>query len=344
MTTDHAVPLSKWSTEQLSDLHSQGPSQAHGPGDVAWAGDLLEQRGIELPNRKPSGDSKQPSKAVVLPSKTNVVARRFEHGKFEFRFPKDGFMEHGQFEFKDRDELQAYLSKVFHFPASSEQRASFSRKGRYQRVDDRGNPLFTFGDPILDLITNRHGVTIVAGEVFDFRSKAITEGGLRGGRIGTNLAPHIDTVKQMLLAESMAPKGGYELVECSAESMTFASRNPSSMVFATTTGAPGVLTFRAWRTNAWFYWSVGTEIYTLGPNFSFASIESKYGDHLGNSNTCGVTRRDSDSDTNDDYVDEWEAGGFSSPPTGHQSRCQANWGGGSRSGTVSKGTCGSWQG
>lgn len=344
MATDKNIPLSQRSTDQLSQLYAEGASGINTPADVAWAGDLLEQRGVELPLRKPRDDSKHALKKVLLPTKSNVVAQRSEHGKFEFRFPKDGFMEHDQFEFKDRDELQAYLTKVFHFPATSEQRASFSRKGRYQRVDNRGNPIFTFGDPVLDLITNRHGIMIVAGEVFDFRSKAITEGGLRGGRRAVNLSPHIETVKQMLLAESMAPKGGYELVESSSMGMTFASRNPSLMVFSTSTGAAGLLTFRAWRTNAWFYWSVGTEIYTWGPNFSSASIDSKYGDHLGNSNTCGVTKRDSDSDTNDDYVDEWEAGGFSSPPTGHQSRCQANWGGGSRSGTVSKGTCGSWQG
>jgi hypothetical protein len=344
MTTDHALPLSKWSVEKLSELYSQGPSRVHGPGDVAWAADLLIQRGIELPGQKPRDDAKYPSKVVALPAKTNVVARHFEHGKLELHFPKDGFMEPDQFEFKDRDELQAYLAKAFHFPATSAQRASFSRKGRYQRIDDRGNPIFTFGDPILDLITNRHGLTIVAGEVFDFRSKAITEGGLRGGRLGMNLTPHIGAIQQMLLAESMAPKGGYELVECSAKGMTFASRNPSTMMFTRSSGAPGLLTFRAWRTNAWFYWSLGTEIYTLGPEFSSARIESKYGDHLGNSNTCGVLKRDSDSDTNDDYVDEWEAGGFSDAPAGHQSRCEAHWGGDFRSGTVRKGTCGSWQG
>lgn len=336
---DPALLLSKWTSEKLQELYTSGPSRDHGPGDVAWAAELLMQRGLELPVQLPS---QVPATVIKLPCKTNATVRRFEHSKVEFHFAKDGFLEPDQFEFKNRQELQAYLSKVLGFTSSDEPRLSLSRKGKYRRVDHRGEPIFTFGDPILDLITNRHGLTIVGDEVYDFRSKVITDGVLHGGRLGVDLVPQLEEMERHLLAEANSPKGGYTLLEATKHGMAFASRNPSSMVF-TATGA-GLLRFSAWRTNAFFYWSIGADIDCIGANFVTASIDSKYGNRGGNSNICNVVKRDSDSDSNDDYVDERETGVFSSPPDGVESRCRANWGGTTRSGTVSKGSCGAWNG
>jgi hypothetical protein len=331
--------LPSWSTEQLTKLATAGPCATHSPGDVAWASELLVRRGLERPVQQPSHE---PSTVLKLRSKSNATVRRYHHGKVEFRFGKDGFLEPDQFEFKDRQELQTYLSTVLGFSSTDEPRLSLSRKGRYRRVDHRGDPIFTFGDPVLDLITNRHGLTIVGNDVYDFRSKVITDGVLHGGRLGVDLAPRLDEMERHLLAEANSPKGGYTLLEADKHGMAFASRNPSSMVF-TATGS-GLLRFSAWRTNAFFYWSIGADIDCIGANFVTASVDSKYGEFGGNSNICNVVKRDSDSDANDDYVDERETGAFGSPPKGVESRCRANWGGATRNGTVSKGSCGAWNG
>jgi hypothetical protein len=99
--------------------------------------------------------------------------------------------------------------------------------------------------------------------------------------------------------------------------------------------------FRSWKTNYIFYRSIGTEIETWGGNFTSASIESMYADPIvsGNPFVCGVTKRDSDSDTNDDYVDEYETGVFANPASTVQSFCTALWKGQTKGGTVRKGSC-----
>ena len=40
------------------------------------------------------------------------------------------------------------------------------RTGKYQRIDRTGRPIFTFGDPILDMITDEHGWVSVGNETY----------------------------------------------------------------------------------------------------------------------------------------------------------------------------------
>lgn len=87
--------------------------------------------------------------------------------------------------------------------------------------------------------------------------------------------------------------------------------------------------------------SIGTEIETWGGDFSRAEIQSAYADPVLPTNPfiCGIVKSDSDSDTDDDYVDEYEYGIAASTPSTVRSFCQAKWKGEPFGGTVSKGDC-----
>jgi hypothetical protein len=99
--------------------------------------------------------------------------------------------------------------------------------------------------------------------------------------------------------------------------------------------------FRSWKKNYWVYRSIGSEIETWGGDFSWAEIQSIYADPVVPANPfiCGIVKFDSDHDTNDDYVDEYEYGIIADTPTTVRSFCQARWKGQNYSGYVSKGDC-----
>jgi hypothetical protein len=90
----------------------------------------------------------------------------------------------------------------------------------------------------------------------------------------------------------------------SSDGVVIASKNPSQFDFWQ---GSAHMRFRSWKTNYVFYRSIGTEIETWGGKFNSAWIESMYADPVVPSNpfVCGITKRDSYSDTNDDYVDEY---------------------------------------
>jgi hypothetical protein len=214
-------------------------------------------------------------------------------------------------------------------------RFHIKRKGKYQRVDRSGRPIFTFGDPILDAITDEHGNITVGRENFNllpFELAADRRGGISSIDLGG------DAFRHDLIREATALNGTRTLVEHTADGAIIASRNPSQIDFFI---GSAHMRFRSWKTNYIFYRSIGTEIETWGGNFTSASIESMYADPIvsGNPFVCGVTKRDSDSDTNDDYVDEYETGVFANPASTVQSFCTALWKGQTKGGTVRKGSC-----
>ena len=336
--------LKSMSTEQLLEIWTQRDHDDGSADTFGFVLDLLLLRGVEIPqpartkSRKKSG-----SPSFSLPSKSNSSLRGSSFGKTEIRFPKGGFMQHGRFEFKDQDDLLDYLTNTFQLPSKEGSRWRISRKGKYQRVDEKDNPIFTFGDPIVDLITNRHGITVIKGEVYDVRDSALRMDGFRGGVHTIDLSSYIDDIKRVQLAKAVLEPRDFALLECTPEVVAFASRNPSVLNFYASGGAH--MKFRAWRTNLGFYWSMGAEIETWNSLFSTARIDSKYGVFGGSSNTCNVLHRDFDTDSTDDYMDEWEAGSlFSTVPDGHRSHCTAFWKGMTKSGDVSKGECGAWNG
>jgi hypothetical protein len=256
--------------------------------------------------------------------------------KCEIVFPKNGFLNPGRYEFRDWDDVISFIFQAFGLPEQHEGGFSMKRKGKYQRLDYRGRPAFTFGDPILDLVTDQHGWIVVGGERHNLRTmpRAVRMR-RRGGIRSLDLTPHIEDIRRAQVEEAMVRGDRFVIVESTDTTVQIASRNPSERVFYS---GGAKMRFRAWKSNYKVYWSMGAEIETWGGDFGYARIESDYGDAIAHG-YCATMKHDWDSDTNDDYVDEWEWGTFSSPPTGVRSWCSADWMSGHYTGWVQVGGC-----
>ena len=257
--------------------------------------------------------------------------------KLELIFPEQGIMKPEKNKFSDLNELFTFLVKRFK-PNISEKVPGgvIKRRGKYQRVDMKDNPIFTFGDPILDLITDEEGIIVVGTKKYDLRVMELSQPDARGGG---NLLIDFSFIAQELSRHQLyqASLGGekFTVESCSESNITIASSNPSKLWFYQP-GTNRKMRFRVFKKNYFLYWKMGCDIETWGQNFSSASITSSYGEFLGS--VCFTIKTDSDSDTNDDYVDEYEWGTFGTPkPDGVRSNCVANWGGRVYSGVVSSG-------
>jgi hypothetical protein len=258
-------------------------------------------------------------------------------GKTIFTFPEKAELASGKNEFKTPDELFNYLVKSFGAGANQKSlRGSICRRGKYQKVDKSGNPVLTIGDPILDLISNEEGRVVIAGDAVqltntEFSSARYRSGGLRS----IDLTDVSGALEQSQLLSAARGEGDFVLVESSDRVVSFASTNPSQRDFYPTSG--GHLRMKAWKKNYGFYWSMGAEIETWGGDFSSARIESTYIDTF-YAQVCFVVKRDSDSDTNDDYVDEYEWGVNAPQPKRVESLCTAKFKGQNFAGRVEAGS------
>lgn len=324
-------------TDQLKDLLSR-PDHAAGDSPASQAlRAALDSRQERFPDsERPATKREQRAATQPLGIDSNANACRCESGKTELVFPRDGFLCPERSTFGSAQELTAYIGQVLGLAESGGPgRFRIKRKGKYQRVDRSGRPIFTFGDPVLDAITDEHGSVAVGREHFNllpFELAADRRGGISSIDLGG------DTVRHDLVREATALNGTRTLVEHTADGSVIASKNPSQLDFFI---GSAHMRFRSWKTNYVFYRSIGSEIETWGGNFTSARIESMYADPIvgGNPFICGVTKRDSDSDTNDDYVDEYETGVFANPASSVRSFCTALWKGQTKGGTVGKGSC-----
>lgn len=164
------------------------------------------------------------------------------------------------------------------------------------------------------------------------------EGGRGGGVRCVDLSALSDRVRDRLVEEALLGKGTLSLVEHTGDRTIVATTNPTELNF---TNGSARMRFRSWKKNYYFYRSIGSEIETWGRDFTSARIESMYADPVVANDpfVCGITKVDSDSDTNDDYVDEYEVGVFANPASSVRSVCTAVWSGRSWAGTVQKGDC-----
>lgn len=243
-------------------------------------------------------------------------------GKTTFAFPEKAEMTYGKFKFKTHEEFAKYLEKsVTAESRPGSLRGSICRRGKYQKVDKSGNPVLTIGDPILDLVSDDQGRIFIGDEVIhltegEFSSARDRSGGVRS----IDLSGISSALAQSQLLAAAQGEGNFVLVESSDRVLSFASTNPHLRYFHPTSG--GTIRFRAWKKNYYAYWSMGADIETWGGDFTSARIESVYIDTF-YMQTCFVVKRDSDSDTNDDYVDEYEWGLGGSPPKRVESFCSA---------------------
>lgn len=274
--------------------------------------------------------------SVSLPASSNCEVLRRGADHLEFRFPKSaGQLSPGRWEFREHQELIDHLAALFGVePTQDGVHGTAKCVGKYDRKAPDGGRAFTFGDPILDLVTDPNGTIVIGGRAhnlaaIELESPRYRSGGIRGidlGLLGEGIRAH-------QVAQAAVGQGDFTLIECSEETVGLASTNPSQLDFYSNGNH---LRFKAWKKNYWLYWSMGAEVETWGHDFTTARIESTYLDTvLGQ--TCAIVKQDSDSDSNDDYLDEYEWGSRAPQPLRVNSLCSATWHGMPFGGWVSAG-------
>jgi hypothetical protein len=326
------------STEALLDLYRKADGRAEGSADALQQALRTRQTAFSIAPT-PSVEQAQPA-TRKLAFECNAVAATRDAGRIELRFPTDGCLRPKRTSFKHAAEVPEYLAEIFASPElASGGTIRIKRTGKYRRVNAAGESVFTFGDPILDAITTDDGWITIGHETYHVQAMELSAPALRGGGVSTiDLDVDREVIQRQLLQEAVAHAGPRSLVEHNADRTIIASTNPSVIDFFS---GSAHMRFRSWKRNYIFYRSIGTDIETWGGKFNSASIESMYADPIigGNPFVCGITKRDRDSDTNDDYVDEYEAGVFANPATSVRSQCRARWKNQDWGGTVGKGDC-----
>ena len=279
-------------------------------------------------------------RSISLPSKSKgnyKIQMDKTSSKLIFTFPDNAELSRGISEFKTEEDLLKYASSSLGAEINSKSlRGSVVRKGKYQKVDKSGNPVLTIGDPILDLISDDNGRIVIAGQAMHLTANEFNDPRYRsGGLRSIDLSQYTKTLSQSQLVSAARGEGDFTLIEASDRVLSFASKNPSQLDFFPASG--GHLRFKAWKKRYVFYWSMGAEIETWGGNFKTARIESRYIDTFF-AQVCAVVKTDSDSDTNDDYVDEYEWGVNAPQPKRVESLCTAQFKGQTFNGGVQAGS------
>jgi hypothetical protein len=284
--------------------------------------ELLEKRNAAIPPR-----TKFQIKPVNFPVDSNASVKMVAPTKTEIIFPRDGdgYMRLGQFKFKNEDEMEAYLGGTFQTDneTSRFKGGTIKRRGRYKRIDESGNPCITFGDPVLDLITDKDGITYISGKMLDL--KLVHATARQGGISPIDLNANIADIRKYQLTDSVSGNSGFTLGESNGKVTTYRSSNPER--WFREEGTNNEMRFRTFRHNRGLWKSLGCEIETWGgsdAHFSSARIDSWYGNvAIG---YCTYAKYDNDSDTNDAFLDEYEVASIgASLPSGVKSYCTANW-------------------
>jgi hypothetical protein len=260
-------------------------------------------------------------------------------GVVTFAFSRsEGSMRSARWKFRDRNDLVEFLSDALNLSVvNGGLHGTVRRYRKYVRRNAEDETVTTFGDPILDLITNDYGELDVGGQRLRVGSAELREPKQRlGGLRSIDLRNRRERVIDYQLPRAAMGEGDFVLTECADGLVAFASTNPSQRDFYL---EGDHLRFKAWKKSRFLYWSMGAEIETWGHDFARARIDSRYLDTVVGQ-TCAAVKVDSDEDTNDDYVDEYEWGINSPQPLRVVSLCTAWWKNRTFSGQVEAGpTC-----
>jgi hypothetical protein len=259
-------------------------------------------------------------------------------GKGSFRFSAERrFLAVGRSDFASFADLTEHVQRVVPSVRSrGGLHGTVTRTGKYERITESGERAFTFGDPILDSITDDRGTITIGQRRHNLYAAEVAHADRSGGISAIDLRAHIPELRQADLLSALTTEGTYTVLECEDDHVVLGSRNPHEMVFYS---GSSKMRFRAFKKSYIVYKKMGADVETWGHDFSRASISSSYGQFLGNG-LCFSVHTDSDSDTNDDYVDEYEwflGGGVDSPFDGVSSSCVATWHGRIYSGVVEYG-------
>ncbi len=259
------------------------------------------------------------STSLRLPTNSNCEITAIGRSKVEVRFPYDkGYLTAGRNAFRDEDDLTNYLLEAFLMERDEKggMRGSVRCISAYQRIDSNGKSIFTFDDPILDLITDENGIFTISGTRVNAKdiilanereSTSINKSALVDGKLTKNLV--------------------------SKASFT-ASQSIPSEVFFPSSGASRRIRFKAYRDVFPGSWRAGANIKTRRLDFVSASITGHY---ALDTFSCAEVKVDTDSDTTDNFLNEFEFGVNSPPASGVLSECRALWDGNNLSETLAKG-------
>ena len=219
--------------------------------------------------------------------------------KAKLRFDDDrAYMQCARFEFESANDLVRYVADQI--PSESHGRGiagTLVRTGKYQRVSRQGEQVFSFGDPLLDLVTNDEGTIVIGGREFDLRAAELGHLDKRRRSDHHRLQRGPVAAGSSHLQAAVTQTERLALVECTDESLIVASRNPHEQWFYQGTTK---MRFRAFDRSYFVYEKIGAEIETWGHDFRSASISSRYGRFLDEAHGhCFARRPTSTSDSNE---------------------------------------------
>jgi hypothetical protein len=279
----------------------------------------------------------QAGRSIELKTPSSCEVRVSDGNKLGFAFPKkDAYLSVSRWQFRDFDELQEHLASLISLEhEKGGLTGSSSRRGKYERRDKDGKRVFSFGDPILDLITGPAGELEIAGRSLDLARNELSSARRRGGLTQIDLAAIPQEGWLNVATRAAMGEGDFVLLEATEDGVALASTNPSQRDWFRN-GNRDHLRFKAWKKSYSVYWSMGAEVETWNHDFDRARIDSRYLMEV-STGICTEVKTDNDSDTNDDYLDEYEWGINAQQPERVISLCTANWHGEFFSGQVEAG-------
>jgi hypothetical protein len=159
-----------------------------------------------------------------LPIECNAKVETKEPYKAEIRFPKNGFLRPEKNDFHSYRDILVYIAQIYPSMANEDGTitGSIKRIGKYKRLNKSDEPIFTFGDPILDLITDENGLIKIAGKRIDMRMAELS--GQRGGGISTiDLSLHANNILDYQIIEAAQNLNGMTIIECNQEQTIIAT-------------------------------------------------------------------------------------------------------------------------
>jgi hypothetical protein len=214
---------------------------------------------------------------LAVPGKSNAALKQQRAGKAHLKFPREGgYLEVGRDSFDDQEDLLGYLTATFPVVKDGDgRRFSVKRTGKYRRVNAKGDPVFTFGDPVLDLITDERGWLSIGGQRHNLAAVELADPNARSGGIATiDLSPRPGELDHVVREASLGG-GRLSIDAAGVDHAILASINPSEYWCYSGTAK---MRFRAFKKNYWVSWKMGADIETWSGDFTRAEIQSDYGE------------------------------------------------------------------
>ncbi|MBI4853792.1 MAG: hypothetical protein HY819_18515 [Acidobacteria bacterium] len=289
---------------------------------LAATASLLNPPSLFASNSKITKKALVPTTLLRLPTDSNCEIVAIGKNKVEVKFPYGkGYLKPGRNIFRDEDDLINYLLEAFLMEKDEKggMRGTVRCVSAYERINESGKSIFTFEDPILDLITDEDGNLTISGTRINAKDIVLA-----------NERESFSLNKAQVSTASIDAK----LSNLVSKASFSATQSIPSQIFFPSSSAIPRIRFKAYIDVAGSVWRAGANIKTKKLDFVSASITGHYAlDPI----TCFEVKTDFDSDTTDNFLNEFEFGVNSTPASGVRSECRALWNGINFRETVAKG-------